>query len=339
MPGRLLATLLFFGAAATARAQKTDVLTLTNGDRITGEIRSYLNGRLTVDTDHSGFVTIKWNRIVSILSSKQFDVETTDSLHHYGSLAPSEPPGKLVVVFEGGSLTIGFLDVFQITPVYAGFWRRMDGSLDLGFNYTESSKLTQFNVNSQAIYRVKDWSVTTKLSTFYSRQEGVVAAKRGDFSLRYDRYLSRSWVAEVVAALERNDQLGLDLRSSVGLGAGHYFVQTNQTQLSAYLAVLGNRERPVEGEITTNAEAAVGGRYSYFMYDFPKLTLSAAATIYPSITQGGRVRAQIDASAKREIVSDFYLSLSVFYSYDNQDPTTGTARHDWGPTLSVGYQF
>jgi hypothetical protein len=83
----------------------------------------------------------------------------------------------------------------------------------------------------------------------------------------------------------------------------------------------------------------VGGRYSFFMYDYPKLSLKAAATVYPSITRGGRVRVQADASARREIVSDFYLSLSVFYSYDSQAPTTGAARHDWGPTLSIGYQF
>lgn len=339
MPGRLLATLLLFGLAATARAQKTDVLTLNNGDRVTGEIRSYLEGRLTVDTDHSGFVNLKWNRIVSIFSTKQFDVETTGGIHHFGSLAPSEPPGKLVVVFEGGSLAVGFLEVFRITPVYAGFWRRIDGSVGLGFNYTESSSLTQFNLNADATYRVKNWSVTTSLNSFYSQQEGAVAAKRGDLSMRYDRNLSKSWVAEVGAGLEKNVQLGLDLRTYLGLGAARYFVQTNQTQLLAFAALIGNRERPVQGESKNNLEAAVGGRYSYFMYDFPKVKLAATATVYPSITPGGRVRAQVDASAKREIVSDFYLSLSVFYSFDSRDPTTGASRHDWGPTLSIGWQF
>jgi hypothetical protein len=339
VPERLLAALLLFGLAAAARAQKTDVLTLTNGDRVTGEIRSYLQGRLTVDTDHSGLVQIKWNRIVSIISPKEFDVETTDGLHHFGSLSPSEPPGKLVVIFEGESLAVGFLEVFRVTPVHQRFWRRMDGSVDLGFNYTESSNLTQLNLNAEAIYRVKNWSVTTNLNSFYSQQEGAVAAKRGDLSMRYDRYLSRSWVAEVGGALEKNVQLGLNLRTSLGLGAGRYFVQTNQTQLLAYVALIANRERPVEGESKNNTEAAVGGRYSYFMYDFPKVTLAAAAAVIPSITQGGRVRVQADASARREIVSDFYMSLSVFYSSDSRDPTTGASRHDWGPTLSVGWQF
>ncbi|HEY6931538.1 MAG TPA: hypothetical protein VJA66_17845 [Thermoanaerobaculia bacterium] len=45
------------------------------------------------------------------------------------------------------------------------------------------------------------------------------------------------------------------------------------------------------------------------------------------------------ASAKREIVSDFYVSLSFFDSFDSKDPTSGQAKNDWGPTLSVGWQF
>ncbi|MET0619906.1 MAG: hypothetical protein ABW056_06485, partial [Thermoanaerobaculia bacterium] len=94
-----------------------------------------------------------------------------------------------------------------------------------------------------------------------------------------------------------------------------------------------------EGTDTDSAEAAVGGRYTYFMYDFPKLTINAALAVYPSLTISGRVRLEATASVKREIVSDFYLSLSVFDSFDSRDPTTLEPKNDWGPTVSIGWQF
>ena len=75
------------------------------------------------------------------------------------------------------------------------------------------------------------------------------------------------------------------------------------------------------------------------MYDFPKVTISASLEVFPSLSEGGRVRLEATASAKREIVSDFYLSLSVYDSFDSKDPSTGLAKNDWGPTLSVGWQF
>ena len=55
---------------------------LFNGDRVTGEIKSYASGRLTLDTDIASNVSIKWNRIVSITSDKQFEIETPDGLYH-----------------------------------------------------------------------------------------------------------------------------------------------------------------------------------------------------------------------------------------------------------------
>jgi hypothetical protein len=157
--------------------------------------------------------------------------------------------------------------------------------------------------------------------------------------MRYDRFLPGYWIAEGGVGFEKNVQLGLDLRTYVAAGGGRYFIKTNQTQLQAFAGLLANQERPVEGEVKYNTEAVAGGRYSYFMYDFPKLTLAASVAVYPSLTVGGRVRVEADASAKREIVSDFYLSLSAFYSLDTRDPSTGESRHDWGPTLSIGWTF
>ncbi|HEY7114375.1 MAG TPA: DUF481 domain-containing protein [Thermoanaerobaculia bacterium] len=328
-----------FLVSAAALAQKDDVIVLLNGDHYTGEIKSYSQGRVTLDTSAAGWISIKWNKILSIKSTKQYDVETIDGLHHYGSLSPSEPTGKLVVVSGPETLTIGFFEVFDLTPVFQSFWRRWEGSLDLGFNYTQSSNLVQFNVSADATYRRREFQIQSTLSSFFSRQEGVTATERGGFATRYDRFLGNRWVAEIGIGVDRNIQLGLDLRLSAGFGFGRYLLQANQKELVVFIGLLGNHEQPVEGASKYNSEAVAGGRYSYFMYDFPKLTISASLEIYPSLSTGGRVRLEASASAKREIVSDFYLSLSVYDSFDGKDPTTGLAKNDWGPTLSIGWQF
>ena len=330
--------LLFF-VSAPLLAQKDDVIVLLNGDRFTGEIKSYSQGRIVLDTSIAGWISMKWNKILSISSTKQYDVETIDGVHHYGSLAPSDPPGKLTIVSGPETLTVGFFEVFDLTPVFQHFWRRWEGSLDLGFNYAQSSHFVQFNVSADATYRKRDFEIVSNLSSLFSRQEGVTATERGAFATRYDRFLGNRWVAEGGIGVDRNIQLGLDWRLSAGIGFGRYLVQTNQKQLVVYLGLLGNREQPVEGESKLNGEATVGGRYSYFMYDFPKVTISAALQVYPSLTTSGRVRLEAAGSAKREIVSDFYLSLSVYDSFDSKDPTTGLAKNDWGPTLSIGWQF
>jgi hypothetical protein len=335
----LTAALALFCACAASEAQKTDVVVLENGDRITGEVKSYGEGRLVLDTSSAGFVKIKWNKIASIQSDKTFELETVAGIRYYGSLAPSEVPGKFVIVTDAGGVTLDFFDMFLLAPLYQTFWRRWDGNLDLGFNYTQSSNLVQLTLNANGIYRRPKYALETKLSVTYSQQQGVVADSRFTYSLDYFRFLSDRWFILTGAGLDRNIQLGLKLRVLAGVGGGRNLIQTNQTMLSVYAGATGNHEQPVAGEGKYNAEALVGGSYSYFMYDFPKLTLAASLDVYPSITVGGRVRLEASAYAKREIASDFYVSISIFDSFDNKDPSTGLPKNDWGPTVSVGWQF
>ncbi len=336
---RALLAALLLAINAAALAQKTDVIVLSNGDRVTGEIKSYAAGRLTVDTSHSSWIKVKWSLIESITSDKQFDIETTDGVHHYGALAPSEPPGRLTIVSGPQTITVGFFDVFEIAPVYQTFWKRWEGSLDAGFNYTQSNDLIQLNFEFTGTYRMRESQLMVDLSAFFSRQNEVTAASRGSFGLLYDRFVGQYWVAEALIGLDRNVELGLDLRETVGIGGGRYLYRSNQAALIVLAGFTGNHEIPVEGDDTDSVEAVVGGRYSYFMYDYPKIKFATNLGVYPSLTISGRVRVEFTASIKREIVSDFYVSLSIFDSYDSRDPTTLTAKNDWGPTVSIGWQF
>src|SRR5262249_58529843 len=84
--------------AAPAAAQKADIIVMINGDRNTGEIKSYDEGRLLLSTSNQGDIKIEWAKIVSITSDKTFDLELTDGTHIFGTLQPSDPPGKLQVV-------------------------------------------------------------------------------------------------------------------------------------------------------------------------------------------------------------------------------------------------
>jgi hypothetical protein len=76
-----------------------------------------------------------------------------------------------------------------------------------------------------------------------------------------------------------------------------------------------------------------------FTYDFPKITVNSTLQVLPYLTDAGRVRIEFNAQAKREIVRDFYLSLSIFDSYDSRDPSTQQSKNDWGPVLSIGWTF
>ena len=100
-----------------------------------------------------------------------------------------------------------------------------------------------------------------------------------------------------------------------------------------------NRERPTEGESTTNVEATVLLNYDRFSYDFPNLDVSVAAGGFASLNHGGRYRVELDARLKREIVRDFYATLRGYESYDSRPATEGAPFHDYGVTFALGWSF
>lgn len=326
-------------SASPSNSLSFGVVEMDNGDRVSGEIKSYEEGRLFVRAPE-GDINVKWNKIVSIRSGNQFEIETNAGLHYFGHLEPSDPPGKLVVVLTSGVQTLDFFDVVRITPIYQSFLQRFDGSLDVGANYTHASDLLQFNVEGDAKFKKPKSVMLVDLSFFLSRQNGDTTSQRGTMTFTYFDLRPNRWVYGGLIGFENNRDLGLQLRSTAGLFVGRFLVLKNQKSLVVTAGLMGNHESGTSGEESNNLEAAVDARYSTFTYDFPKLWFDAYLRVVPGITDAPRVRVDATAKVKREVViKDFYLSLSFFYNYDSAPPSTKAVKSDWGPILAIGWTF
>ena len=75
---RGLACVLLLACLDQAIAAKSDVVTLINGNAVTGEIESLEFGVLKYSTDSMGTLTIDWEDIVSVTSDRHMQVELTD---------------------------------------------------------------------------------------------------------------------------------------------------------------------------------------------------------------------------------------------------------------------
>lgn len=156
--------------SGVAYAQKTDVVRLANGDRITGEVTSLSRGQLTFSTDDAGTIYFEWDNVTSVESTRQFDVTTSDGQRFFGSLAAGAP-GTLVIRDATGDVPLSMTDVTVILPIGSSFWGRLDGSLDFGFSYTKSSHIAQLTVNSTTVYRQPAFEVRLTGSATLTQNE------------------------------------------------------------------------------------------------------------------------------------------------------------------------
>jgi hypothetical protein len=319
---------------------KTDVVTLANGDRITGEIVNLAKGRLELKTDDAGTLEIEWDKIARVEATREFEVNTSDGRLLLGSLGRAGDRVVLVVI-SGANVTLSMDEVTGILPIGTSFWAKLDGSISAGFNYTRSSGIAQGTLNSDTVFRRPAFlfrltaaaTVTEQKNTDNSRDD------RGTIEFSYVRYPWRRMFVAGSLSFETNESLGLVLRSQgVGL-VGERLVNTNRAQVQFGGGLAVNDEKAVDAPEAQNLEGVIGISGSYYTYDRPKTTVDASIQYYPSLSNWGRQRLQFDSAVKREIWKDFTVSLNTYDSFDSAPPNPDALRNDFGVTVSVGWTY
>ena len=90
-----VACMLMLNAMNVWSHAKTDVITVSNGDRITGAMTEMTSGKLSVSTSYAGTISVKWREISQIDSRYVYEVRLDDGERIYGRFAASDIPEQL----------------------------------------------------------------------------------------------------------------------------------------------------------------------------------------------------------------------------------------------------
>jgi uncharacterized protein DUF481 len=325
---------------ATLYAQpKTDVVTFANGDRITGEVKVLERGRLEFSTDDAGTLYLEWDKLASVVSARIVEVVTGDGRRFLGSLGPAGVR-SIAVVAPAGTVMLPMPDVTIVRPIGGSFWGKLDGAIDAGFDYTRSSGVAVLNFNSDTVLQTPASKARLAVSlTVTQKDDDSGRDDRGSLEASYLRYPWREWFITAATRFESNESLGLNLRSQIAVATGPRLVNSNRAQLSLGGGLVVNDERGVDVEPTQNIEALVTVRTSFYTYDRPKTNLDVDFQYYPSLSDPGRQRVQLDAGVKREFWKDLFLALNLYNTYDNRPPNPSADTNDVGIVMSVGWSY
>jgi hypothetical protein len=333
----LLASWCAIPTAAGARV-KTDTVILTNGDHLTGEIVELDRGILKLSTDGMGTVSIEWDDVGSLNSTYQFRVEDTEGEMYFGAIAIEQAGGTLDVIHGADKDELPHSSVVAITPLEASLWEQLDGAISIGYSFTKSNSLSQLTLDAWIQRRTLTHQARFDASSIVSDTDDSVVQQRYDVTADFREFFGGSFFGLVGAGMQRNDELGLDLRSAGVVGIGANLVQTNRTDFVAAGGLSVNHEWANDGTDRGNLEAPIVVEHAIFGYDFPKIDYSTQLAFYPSLNDWGRVRVELDFRFSREIVSDFFIEQTFYDSYDNRPPGGGE-KSDYGLVFSLGWSF
>lgn len=345
--GNRLRTALAFSIAClsfatfTANAAKTDIIYLDNGDRITCEIKSLDRAQLKVSTDSMGTIYIDWDDIAHIASDQSLQIELDSGERKFGKLPKSEDAGYVNVKVLDESELVPMDQVVRVQPLEIDkkWYHRLDGSISAGLDFAKANNLLTTNLAADVKTRTRrnvwegraSWNLTT--------QDIVADIDRANLSASYQRLLDNRWFWTVLAAADRNSELGIDLRVSTGGGIGRYFRQTNHATvgLTGALVVI-NEQTTSTVDDTTYLSGLIRAQWAVFRYKSPEINFFSSLNILPTLSDLGRVRSQLTVDLRKEFIADLFFNVNLYYTYDNEPPA-GAASDDYGLITSLGYSF
>lgn len=321
-------------------AQKTDKITLSNGDLITGEIKKLDYGKVSFKTAAAGTINIKWEQVYRMRSDKTFEIWLSKGVSYHGSLDTTNKIFEVRVISKDSSWVINMNRIVEFSQLKSRFWTRLDGNINVGYQYTKGSKVTQFNSSYFIEYKAANSLIQSSGTAILTNQPERADSRKQDVSVNYQYMLWKNLSTIVFTKAQQNTELGMNMRLSLGGGFSKAWIKSNSQRLSTSLGVLVNREETTaEKDVTVNTEGIIQLEYRAFRYRDPEMDMRVTYDLLPSFTVDGRYRSDLEANISFEIFSDFFLGLNFYYNQDTKPANETSENNDWGVVTSIGYTF
>lgn len=334
----LLASLI--ASTSVAEDKYFDEIVLWDGNTIKGEIKGLQQGKLEFKINKGGTIFAEWEYVFFVRSAKYFEVQTISGAFHYGMIGAAEEERQILLISGQMVSALDMDRVITINPIKTGLLDRVDGSVNLGVSFVSAQSVFRLNFDGIATYREEKYKGSIAFTASETRQEDKEDTFRQELELNYTRFHKKRYFGSGSLSFTRSSELGVDLRTQIGWAFGRSFAQSNRSRLSGSAGLALSREKPFgDGSPEDNISATFNGRYRFFLYSFPKTDITIDLTLLPGISDWPRYRAELYAAARRELIKDLAIQLSVQDSYDS-DPLAGAvSNHDLSVVLSVGWTY
>lgn len=316
-----------------------DTLHLSNGDILHGEVKSLSKGVLLIETPYSdNDFEVEWLKVTKFLSNRTYKMILSNGMRPSGLIRMTSETGKIEVLTAEGGIVSKLMDIVSFEYLGSDFKSNFEVELDVGYYYARVNNLRQITTNTKLGYNASRWSGTAAINILNSEQDSVARTRRIDSDLSFKIKVRRHFFASISSKFAQNEEQLLDLRSSYQLGLGKFLLNSNSAFLQLTLGAAVTSEFYFDAENTESESVEAFGTVEADLFDIGDLNFYTKASVYPSISDKGRFRAEINANVKYDLPFDFYTKFSVNYNYQNE-VVEGALKTDYVFQLTFGWEF
>jgi putative salt-induced outer membrane protein YdiY len=320
------------------------VVIMNNGDRFTGEVKRLQNGLLYVETEYvSGSIALDWNQVQSVESTATYQIVMNNGRRIEGKIEKNSGEKSQREDFSIREATeevhLSSASVVSIESTKSTFWRKLQGSMDLGYSFTSGNTQSTLNIDTTAAYKTPRWEVATSFDSTFSGQSGASKTNREDSQTTFTRFFSRNSFVQGLSGFLHSSQQDLTLRTTLGGGYGRYLKRTTNSNFSWLGGVVYVKESfdTAAGQSSDqNLEAVMGLKYNLIRFNFGEF--DSQLLTFPGLTDAGRLRLTTNNLLTIKLKNNFHLAFTFWDNFDSQPPPTAR-KNELGVSTGIGWSF
>jgi len=327
--------LLFAASLIWTSVVLADVVTMKNGDRISGRALAMKSGKLTMETAYAGKLVIAWDQVAELVTDKPIGVTLADGRQAVGQ-AVAGGQGALVLA-GAGQIKTAMDQVRTINPPDPKKLR-IKGQVNLGTDVRKGNTDKQrYDVDGRVLF---GWGVhRLRVGGELHREEnkGISTLENDLAYLEYNRFVSQRWYAFGNLRYSRDPFKGLNYRNSFGAGMGYQVWQTEVSNLSLELGpnyVLENSDRRGEQDYVAARWAL---NFDYWLWT-ERLQLYHYHEVFSRVDAPDETFLTTRTGLNLPIGGGMVASVEYSWDYDN-DPDPGKKSEDSRLLFKLGYHW
>ena len=343
----LLGAVVWLAVPAFGR-DKTDILVMRNGDRITCAVKRLESGILEADLDYvEGAIAIDWQKVARLESTATFLFQLQDGSTYAGKVITPEllagTPIRLEIQQTDAAepVSVAQAEVVRMTATSVSFLERFNGALTLGSQYAKGNSTTQYNVSSDIAYEETRWSARLRYNSNLSSSTGADTFTRNQVDLTAYRLLSRkNYFYAAGAGYLQSTAQGIQNQITIGLSLGRFLKNTNRVRLTLLGGPGWQRTNYVPSETDRRTEdiGVFLVSTNLDVFQFKKTRLSAVANVIPAVTDVGRIFFKTNFAYYVKLFGKLDWNLSSYGNWDTRPPGQ-LSGSDYGASTGLSYSF
>jgi putative salt-induced outer membrane protein YdiY len=329
----------FFSIIALNNVVNADEVILENGDKLTGTLIRLENGQLVLNTEYAGEISIQVEKVRQLTTDEPMATTLIDGNTQKARVFYRDTTAEDVLPEE--EKTPADINIAEVKDIFLKPKPpiRFKGRANVGLtNEKGNTDTEQYRIDAELIARAEKQRFTVGGALNRERADNTTTVANWKAYGMYDYFIKPKWFLYGSSLFEHDEFADLDLRTTLGAGAGHQFFESDDLNLSASAGLAYIFENFIVADDDDFAGAQWLVQYDQFFFNrFVQLFHSNNG--YISLNQGGNWLINTRQGLRFPLYKGFVTTLQYNYDYNNNPSPDAESKWDSKFLLLLGYQF